>query len=405
MSDKSASFFIRSVKRLAIVSLIVVTALMAVGFYLDLHLYMQPIRERFEDVVQQQVDAAKYPGAAVLVFKDNKIVFERGYGFANIEQQRKATPDTMFQIASVSKLVTATAVMKLVEQGRITLDDDINTYLPFSVRNPDFPDNVITFRHLLAHNSSINDGPAYWDSYTIGESEDPSETLEAFLTAFFTPGSAYFDDDNFVDTAPGAQPVYSNTGFGLLGYLVERVAEQPFDEFCREQIFQPLDMRSTHWFMRDVDRENMAMPYGYEAFAKTYTPVGFYGFSNYPDGLLKTSVRDFMRFLVVFTNKGKTMTGEPFLSSETVMEMLRVQYPAVGGFTGLGWHKSGNIYEHGGTDPGVGAMTVISPDEQWGVILFANSGGLDAWRTELGHEIRQEVYEFIEQRGYPLATR
>jgi CubicO group peptidase (beta-lactamase class C family) len=386
--------------KLTLVLLPVSAILIGLGVYLDLHIYFRPIPKDFNAAVLQQIDAAKFPSVTVLAFKKDKIIFSRGYGLANVAEKRAATPDTLYQIASISKLVVATALMRLHEQGLFKLDDDVNQYLPFTVRNPNYADTPITFRMLLAHTGSIGDGPGYWDSYTIDKSEDPSEPLGQFIKAYFSPDGHHYDaSENFVDVKPGSQAEYSNVGFGLLGYLVERIAQTPFNEFCAQEIFKPLGMPTTQWFNRDVDKSKAAMPYGYNAFDQSFEPIGYYSFSNYPDGTLKTSTNEFMRFLYLFISEGKTLDGEQFLQPETVKEMLHVQYPQVGGFTGLAWHFVEDKYEHSGSDPGVSTLVLISPQDQWGFIMFANGGGLQAWRTELGKEIRHDLYEYIEQHG------
>lgn len=394
--------FRRGLLKLTLILLPAGILLIGIAVYLELHLYLRPIPQDFDTAMFQQVEAAKFPGATVLVFKQGKVIFSKGYGFANIEEGRVASPDTLYQVASVSKLVTATAVMQLYEQGFFQLDDDISQYLPFKVRNPLFPNAPITFRMLLAHVGSIGDGPAYWNSYTIGQSEDPSEPLSEFLREYFTPNARHYNSEsNFVDAKPGTQAEYSNVGFGLLGYLVEHISGEPFDKYCRQEIFKPLGMASSQWFYRDVDKRRMAMPYGYDALDKTFTPLGYYSFSNYPDGTLKTSTTEFMRFVHLFLNDGKTLNGKPFLRPETVQEMLRVQYPTVSEVPGLGWAVVGNKHMHGGSDPGIDTVVYISKEEQWGVIMFANSGGTQAWRTELGLTIRDDLYEYIEKYGVP----
>jgi len=379
--------------------------MLSVGFffYLDLHLYLRPVPKDFEQLIKQQMESAKFPSMSVLVFKEEKVVFAKSFGYANIENKTPATPESLYQIASVSKLVTATAVMQLFEQGRLALDDDINRYLPFAVRNPRHPNMPITFRMLLTHSSGINDGSAYFDSYTLGLSEDPLESLEFYIKNYLEPEGKYYDvEDNFIDAKPGTQLNYSNIGFGLLGLLVEQLSGVPFDEYCRINIFEPLGMTKTVWFNKDLDKSLAAMPYGYNVFNKSFYPLGYFSFSNYPDGALKTSTSEFMRFLYLFTNKGITLDGQRFLKSETVENMLRPQIPSVSDIPGLGWANMSFGNMHGGSDPGVATYVLISKEEKWGVIMFANSGGLPAWRTELGLEIRDELYDYIKNNGVPF---
>lgn len=370
-------FLIRVITVLFIVAIL----LGIFGLVLDLQLYFKPVSSDLDVAVEEQLKAAKLPGVAMVAIKDNQIVFAKGYGLANIDQNRPVTPDTIFQIASVSKLVTATTLMRLLEQGKFGLDDDINAYLPFSVRNPAYPDTPITFRMLLAHTSGIIDGPSYNQSYTIGKSEDPMLALGDYLNGYFTPGGEFYQaKKNFSRNTPGAVYEYSNVGFGLVGYLAERIAGKPFDQVCRDEVFVPLGMNHSAWYYREVDKSIWAMPYAYNILSRSYSPIGAYGFSTYPDGALKTSANDFARFLAPFIDDGKTMDGQPYLKPETVAEMLRVQYPDSGATNGLAWeinlNKSNSL--HTGSDPGISSIAVISPSKHMGLVAFFNGGGAES---------------------------
>ena len=375
-------------------------------FYTDLHLYLRPIPEDFDQMIKQQMEAAKLPGASVLVFKDGDVIFSKQYGFANIEKQVPPSQNSLYQVASVSKLVTGTAIMKLYEQGKLQLDDDINQYLSFNVRNPNFPDTPITFRMLLAHVSSISDGSfflgsPYWDLYKdIGKPTRKPEPLGLFVTSYLTPGAKYYDkDDNFNSAKPGTKPEYSNVAYGLLGYLIEQISGMPFYEFCRQEIFDPLEMKHTRWLSSNLEQSRMAMPYDYNLMNNTFQALGAYDLSTYTDGGLKTSSIEFMRFLHVFVDHGNTLKGDRFLQPETVAQMLTVQYPEVNNISGLTWWIDENRYLHGGSDPGTKAFVVISKHKKWGFIFFANGGGL---RTELGFELRHDIDEYLNRYGPPL---
>ncbi len=390
---------------LAWILLALVVVLAGLAVYLDLHLYLRPVPQELDAAIRQQMEAAKLPSVTVELLKGKQVIFAKGYGLANVEEKRAATPDSLYQVASVSKLATATAVMRLYEQGGFQLDDDIDRSLPFPVRNPRFPDVPITFRMLLAHTSSLDDGPAYGASYTLGQSEDPTVPLDEFLREYLTSsGRFYAADKNFTQAKPGTQYVYSNVGYGLLGYLVERISGRPFDEYCRQQVFEPLGMPATRWFNRQVDKSRMAMPYGYDMLRRRFTPLGYYGFATYPDGMLKTSVNEFGRLLFVYINGGQTPEGRQILRPETVQEMLRVQYPHSGKPVGLAWHldESDQTFSHGGGDPGVSTGVVISPEKRWGFLIFANSGGEEGLRSALGFmallkNLSPQITKYVEQ--------
>lgn len=363
---------------LLILPIILFLLIGATLLYLDLHLYLRPLPDNLDTAIQQQRQIAKLPGAVVAVIQDNRVVFAKGYGYAHLTQKRPVTPDTIFQIASVSKLVTATTLLRLYEQGKFRLDDDINTYLPFSIRNPKYPDTPITFRMLLAHMSSINDGTSYKSTYTVGKRADSSIALSDYLRSYFTPGGKYYNArSNFTTDPPGTAYTYSNVGFGLVGYLAEQIAKLPFTLLSQQQVFTPLEMDSSTWFHSDVDQTRWAMPYQYKIINRSYAPLGAYSFATYPDGALKTSANDFANFLIPFLNNGKTIYGKPFLQPETVDEMLRVQFPESSGNHGLAWVVKPTNAQHAGGDPGVSSLVVISRSKQRGLVIFTNSGGGD----------------------------
>jgi CubicO group peptidase (beta-lactamase class C family) len=184
---------------------------------------------------QQRIDAATAkvlkpdgPGAAVLVAENGKIVFEKGYGLANIEHCVPVTPDTKFRIGSITKQFTAAAILKLVEEGKLSLDDKVSKFIP------DFPrGDIVTIHHLLTHTSGIH-------SYT-----EKAEFLPS-VTAPIKPEDLVrsIQGDSY-DFDPGKQWKYNNSGFFLLGYLVERVSGQPYGEYLRKTFFEPLGMNDT----------------------------------------------------------------------------------------------------------------------------------------------------------------
>lgn len=359
-------------------------AIIVFVIYTDLYLLFRSRPNDFDTAIIQDMQSAKVPGAAVLFIRDGQIESAKGYGLADPETGRAVTPDTLFTIASISKTMTATALMTLYEQGKFELDDDINEYLPFEVRNPNFPDIPITFRMLLTHTSSIRDSDVYNEYYTLEQTPvlpDSPIALGEYLNDYSSPnGNLYNAKDNFLEEVPGTKYEYSNTGYGLVGYLTERISGMPFDEYCEHAVFEPLGMENTAWYFKDVDLDLMAVPYGYNNLLRQPKRYGFYGYPTYPDGALKTSVNEFARFLVVFIKEGQTLEGEVFLQPKTVKEMLTPhKFPgmAEGESVGLAWHFDGSDYNHSGGDPGIGTIAYFNPDTDQGGIFFSNGLDLD----------------------------
>jgi CubicO group peptidase (beta-lactamase class C family) len=362
---------------------------------------VKPVGVEIDDFILERMRTDHVPGlSAVLVARD-KIIWEKAYGWADVDQKILMTVDTVQNIGSISKTITATAVMQLWEKRRFGLDDDVGRYLPFKVRNPRFPDDPITFRQLLTHKSSIKDGPAYGQSYACG---DPQISLKDWIRGYLTPGGRYYSrDDNFFDWKPGTTDIpkgtsdYSNVGFGLLGYLVETISGMDFDQYCKIHIFTPLGMKETGWKLADIDAHKHAVPYTYisedfkmpeemglESFLPRYGkgkqsitkgelfPHCLYGFPNYPDGLIRTNVKDLSRFLRAYINEG-TFEGQRILKRETVQSMLSRHHYG----RGLCWFPimSKNdqiVWGHSGGDPGIATQMQLLQKEGAGVIVFFN---------------------------------
>ncbi|HZM99550.1 MAG TPA: serine hydrolase, partial [Pyrinomonadaceae bacterium] len=178
-------------------------------------------------------DKPESPGAAIAVIKDGIVVYKRGYGSANLEYNVPITPQTVFHVASVSKQFTAFAIALLASQGKLSLDDDIRKHLP---EVPDFG-KKITVRHLIHHTSGLRDqwtllGMAGWRL-------DDVITKEHIMKMVRYQRELNFD--------PGAENLYSNTGYTLLAVIVERVSGQSFREYTEANIFKPLGMTNTHF--------------------------------------------------------------------------------------------------------------------------------------------------------------
>ncbi|NIP68221.1 MAG: serine hydrolase, partial [Planctomycetales bacterium] len=180
-----------------------------------------------DELIGKKMEEYHIAGAAVSVVKDGKLFFAKGYGYADLENGIPVDPEqTVFRIGSVTKLFTWTAVMQLVEQGKLDLDADINTYLDFRI--PDTYPQPITLRHLLTHTAGFEDW--FFEFLALGADDlvPPREWLVSHMPARVRP--------------PGDSAGYSNYGTSLAGYIVARVSGQPYDQYIQEHILDPLGM-------------------------------------------------------------------------------------------------------------------------------------------------------------------
>ena len=279
------------------------------------------------DFIRAKMVEEGVPALSAAVVKGQRIVWARGFGWANVRHGVRCTTDTIFMLASVSKTVVATAVMQGVEAGLFGLDDDVNDILPFRVRNPAHPSAVITPRMLLTHTASMRDNwHVLTPSYVRGDSTVP---LGDWLFDYFAARGRNFDPDrSFYPFRPGASYRYCNMGVSLAAFLVEAASGVAFDLWCDRLIFRPLGMDMTGWHLADVDRSLVAMPYKYIAFRNAFRPYGQYGYPDYPDGELRTTPSDLSQHLIAFINGGHLGTTR-ILQPSTVEEMRRIQFPDV----------------------------------------------------------------------------
>ncbi len=333
-----------------------------------------PAEAPLDRYIEQQLAAAHMPGLSAMIVKNGRIVWSGTYGYSRVDLNKKVTSDTLFELASVSKTVIATAVMQLWEKGILNLDTDINTYLPFQVNNPNYPGAAITTRMLMTHTSSILDvDNVFLSEYVPGDSPI---ALGQFLQDYLTPGGKYYSAElNYSKSAPGTASSYSNFGASLAAYIVEAITGIPFDQYCKTHIFQPLGMTETSYRFADLEKSRIAMPYGYRSITGDYHPYGFLGCPLYPAGWVITSAPQLARHLLAFMQYGE-YDRVRILEPATVEEMRRIQFPGIAPGFGLFWYykrlRAWELLGHNGGNYGVSTEMFFRPEDNVGVILLMN---------------------------------
>lgn len=338
----------------------------------------------FDAFVAGQMAMARIPGLALGIARDGAVSFTRAYGYADLERRRPATTDTMFHIASITKVITAQAVMLLVDQGRIALDDPIAPHLDFAILGERAP--AITFRHLLMHLSGISDA-LYYEIDFRQRGADARMELGALLREYLVQGGRYARAGN-LQHLPGTRWDYSNIGYALLGYLVGRIAGQDMRDLTRERLFGRLGLGHMAWSIAGTPARLRATPY--DLVGGAVTPVEPVGFPDWPAGMVRASIDDLTLLLAAAANGGATRRAR--LSSAAVTaEMLRMQKPP--GLPdwltgqGLGWQQSlldgVPRINHWGGDPGVFTMAYLDPARRTAIVVLSNLSATSESRTAL----------------------
>lgn len=380
-----------------------------------------------DSFIVEGMERVRIPGLSASITNPNGIVWSKSYGYANLEEKIPMTIDHVENIGSISKTFVTTALMQLWEQDKFKLDDNINDYLPFKVTNPKFPDFEITIEHLLTHTSSLDDGPAYGKSYACG---DPQETLVEWHSSYFTVGGAYYDPEkNFHPWEPGtSRPLsesYCNVAFGLLAILVEKMSGQDFEEYCQANIFLPLEMNNTSWYIKNIDISSHAIPYTLVENRKPRGPIWggrplgvireegptwenvdspdghvpncFYNHPNFSDGFLRCSVNQLSQYVQCYLNKG-VYNEKRIMEESTVDTMLTKRNLNVG----LCWQEKkltdgGLVWGHYGNDPGINNLLLFDLNSGIGTVILANTnmGELGGVRVEIATQLYQEAEKLM----------
>ncbi|MEZ4868555.1 MAG: serine hydrolase [Caldilineaceae bacterium] len=324
-----------------------------------------------DELLAKEMAENHIPGAAIAVVKDGKLFFAKGYGYADLAHKTPVDPEqTIFRIGSVGKNFTWTAVMQLVEQGKLDLDADINRYLDFRI--PETYPQPITLKHLMTHTSGIED--RWLESVSSNESE--LVPAREWLVANF-PGRV---------RPPGAAAGYSNYNAMLAGYIVARVAGKPYAQYVQEHIFAPLGM--TH------SSADSPLPTDLRQFASlsyTYSDDAFHAFPDYlaqpaviPSGFHQASVTDMARYMIARLEGGfygDASTEARILEESTAQAMLTTLYtpdPRLRGTAYGLFDFSDNgqwTLGHEGYAPVMSSELLLLPDQHLGVFVVYNSLG------------------------------
>lgn len=327
---------------------------------------------RINHIDQYFGDLASEQGfsGSVLIAQGDEVLLKAGYGMADIENDMPNTPQTIFHLGSVTKQFTAMAVLMLQAQGEIDVEDQACSHIP------DCPDQwkEITIHQLLTHTSGLSDA---WDFYADKNTRGVSYDLQEMI--------AWFKDAP-LDFEPGDRFSYSSTGYLLLGYLVEQVTGNPFEDFLGQKIFEPLGMMNTRFAREDTD---LAVGYSYKSFEAEYINPTL---ASSAGGLCST-VEDLRRWDRSFYN-------EELLSRE-LTDMLFSQYVAAPSLPhvptydsvsyGYGWfvgERLGHtVAGHGGTYNGFRALIERYPEEEVSIIVLSNLESSDIAATTFPSQV------------------
>lgn len=329
--------------------------------------------------VEEAMTSSGIPSVAIAVLANDKVHYTKGFGQYDAGLTKAADENTLYITSSIGKLVVSIAVMQQVELGRVVLDQDISDYVGFEVRNPNFPDKVITVKMVMEHGSSLSNPGAgeIIDDVFAAIRPDSAVALHPIIEEAITPASAIYKEDIWMNVEPGTFHKNSNYGITLLGYMVEKLSDQHFNDYSKDKILTPLGMSSSSFYYPDIDESKVAVIYGSDG--SILEPFSFF---FYPAGMLRTSTSDWSQLLFMMLNGG-TYNGKTILQTSSIDALLDVKYPqgnniAYDSSIGLVWRQaSGSVGWIGHTGAGVGVthVTEINREKNMAYVIFTNRVG------------------------------
>lgn len=322
-------------------------------------------------LIKKEMKSDNVAALAVAVIDSGRVVHLSANGFRDLKRSYKASVNTPFHIASVSKTVTNLAIFKLVESGKIELNTDINEYLPFEVKNPHYTNDIITIRELLNHRSGIKDDYEIYKSHWNEPKGDPKSELGTFLKDYLNKNGKLYTRDHFESNSSYKAFSYSNTGVALLGLIVETVSGMKYEEFCQTNIFKPIGMSNTSWFLRNLDSNLVAKTYVKQG-SLGLIFKGHNGYPDYPGGQLRTSISDYSTLIVAYLNSenNKFILDKKTTSKITPSPKISQEGYYTWFLTAINNHL---YYTHGGGDTGVRTKVIMDVSNKRAIIIFANS--------------------------------
>lgn len=333
--------------------------------------------EQFNKDVAAIMELNNNVGLALVAVNDGKVVFNGTFGYNSLEEKEPLEKDDIFRIASISKSFTATAIMQLVEQGKLSLDQDVSELLGFEVRNPNFPEQPITVKMLLSHTSSMSDANGYGNLNCINP--DSSATWKQAWNTY-APASGY---------------EYCNMGYNALGTILERVSSERFDKYIVKNILEPVGVYGGYEVL-SLDSAKFVNIYTWNSKDSTFIlkPAAYatrekeianyrFGYSTpvfSPTGGLKISAQDLAQVMKMHMNLGTAENGTQIISKESSQAMQSIVAPKTdeGDAYGFAIRISNQLLDghtmvgHTGSAYGVYTSMFWNKERKFGFVVMTN---------------------------------
>ncbi len=328
--------------------------------------------DQAEAGIKAIMEQSKVMGLSVAVVKNNKIIYTHSFGFKNFETKEPLTDDCLFRIASISKSFSATAIMQLIEQKKLSLSTDLSDLVGFKIRNPKYPETVITLEMALSHLSSINDSQGYFTLDAINPAKNPN-----WASCY----NAY---------EPGTKYQYCNLNFNMVGTIIEKISGERFDQYVKHHVLDPLGLYGGYC-VDSLDRSRFASIYEYNKDSAKFIPSPMaYAprsaeIANYtmgyttpifsPTGGMKITATDLAKYMIMHSRQGKA-NGVRIISKKSAAAMQTARSKEEGyGLAIMTTDKlitGKTLKGHTGSAYGLYSAMFFQPKEKFGIVVISN---------------------------------
>ena len=356
-----------TMKRKALIPVLILLILIKVNVFAQ--------TEKAEASIQAIMKQTNVVGISVAVVKNNKIIYTHSFGYKDLETKQPLTDDCIFRIASISKSFSATSIMQLVEAGKVSLDDDVSNLIGFTVRNPKFPETVITLRTILQHRSSINDSQGYFSLDSINPATNPNW---AKCYNSYEPGKGY---------------MYCNLNYNMTGAIIEKLSGERFDLYVKHHILDPLHLYGGYC-VDSLDKNRFATIYEYNtdsskfisspnAYAPRREEIAHYQMGKStpifsPTGGMKISATDLAKYMIMHSKFGRYKYAK-IMSKKSAKEM-QTKVSEEDGY-GMAIETQENLIKgktmkgHTGSAYGLYSGMFFNSKEKFGFVVITNGCG------------------------------
>lgn len=339
----------------------------------------EPTGSPYEFILQGPIDSFRItsgiPGLAVGIMEGDQLTYEGYFGLQSVDGEESVDRESRFTAGPLSAMVTAMAILQLVEEEKVDLDTHIGEYLKWELRHPVYPQANITLRMLLSHVGSIKDDSTLLAGLVV--TGDATEDLNGFVSSYLEAGGSLYSPSHFDSERPGKVYSYSTVGLALAALVVQEIEGVPFSIWCETEIFAKLGFASDGWFLDNLSAGEIAVPH--IKVAGEATAQLPYGYPAFTAGLLRTNLRASTKMWRTLMNEG-TFAGQVVYSEDQNEILEKVHFPFTDPLQAFGWRVADlgltTTYFSGGEDIGFSAVAYFDPASDIGVIILANINGV-----------------------------